>query len=502
MLPIGDFRLVFLVVALAPARAVLLRQHHELRRVAFARIGHKQTGELDPPLAVGNLADVGDVARLKRQPLQHRGDSRVRILALDFHQHAVDAVGMPFVNVVNQIDFAGAIQVAQIALHVGEDVADAAVFPLKLDDVGVHLGLVEILAGGQVQLLHQLRRGELRVARDADLADVRADAFIDDEGHREPTLIGVEFQFAADAGLKIAQTAVKRGDAVDVFVDFLEVGLPAEEIEERRLRLGHGPLDVIGADDRGADDIDPPYPRFRPFIDGVDRAELARLVPLHDGDADLVVAFFVIEVLQPGASRLNLEGIGGVAGLEADFLLQRLLLVIDAADDVDLLQNGPLDEAEDDDSPAGHALRKRLHPHERPQLLQPHHVLLDHFRIVGPPLARVDLGENLFDRDGPIPLNLDLHDQVLRGLGGDDRLGRRRSGRIGLRPVTRRSHRRRAVRRRLGHRRRAAQGNRRQQRATPQQAAKPRVHWQLGHQGPFPAKEKPKMRTEQSERSL
>ena len=76
----------------------------DLRRIALGRIGQVEPRGLQPPLAVADLAHVGDVACLEREAVQHGGDLRVGILPLDFHDDAADAVARALVDVVDQID--------------------------------------------------------------------------------------------------------------------------------------------------------------------------------------------------------------------------------------------------------------------------------------------------------------------------------------------------------------------------------------------------------------
>ena len=70
----GFLRLVLVVLVVAS------RQHgFDLRGLALGRIGLEQLAGAEPPLAGANLADVDDVARLKRKTIEHRRELRVRI---------------------------------------------------------------------------------------------------------------------------------------------------------------------------------------------------------------------------------------------------------------------------------------------------------------------------------------------------------------------------------------------------------------------------------------
>ena len=64
---------------------------------------------------------------LKRKAIEHRGDLRVRILALDLDVDLAHAVAVAFLDVVDQIELAGLFEEPRVGLDVGEHVADAAV---------------------------------------------------------------------------------------------------------------------------------------------------------------------------------------------------------------------------------------------------------------------------------------------------------------------------------------------------------------------------------------
>ena len=75
----------------------------------------------------------------------------------------------------------------------------------------------------------------------------------------------------------------------------------------------------------------------------------------------LLKPLLVVEFLDLAAAFLDGERVGGVARLEVDLLLAASCVhTALVADDLDVLQDGPLDHLEDDQPAAGNLLRERL----------------------------------------------------------------------------------------------------------------------------------------------
>ena len=203
------------------------------------------------------------------------------------------------------------------------------------------------------------------IAQERDIADGVARSLVDHEGDRQPVLLFVELQFAADAGMEEAEAAVIGGQLGHVLVDLLAVDLAGKQIEIGRMRLDER-LQPGGADELVADEVDPEDPLPRPFVDDEHGPQIARLVAFQDGDADLAVALFLVVFFDFAAAVFHGEGIGRIAHLEFGLFLEDRGQVGVVADDDDLLEQRPLDHLEDDDDPALHPLVEGVGRRRRP----------------------------------------------------------------------------------------------------------------------------------------
>ncbi len=188
----------------------------------------------------------------------------------------------------------------------------------------------------QFQLLGQAAVRELLIAQERDVADGVARSLVDHEGDRQPVLLLIELQFAADAGIEEAEGAVIGGQLVHVLVDLLAVDLAGKQIEPGRMRLDDG-LQPGAADELVADEVHPEDSLPRPFVDDEHGPQIARLIALQDGDADLAIALFLVVFFNSAAAVFHGEGIGRIAHLEFGLFLQDRGQEGVVADDDDLL---------------------------------------------------------------------------------------------------------------------------------------------------------------------
>ena len=264
-------------------------------------------------------------------------------------------------------------------------------------------------------MLGQFRGLDLRVAEDRDVADLRARAFVDDERQREPVFVGVVVQLAADLGLHEAQVAVVGRQAVDVLVDLLAVDVALEEPDDRRLRLDLRAQPGV-AGDRVAHEAHPEHALLGAFVHDVDRPRVGDLVALEHDDAGLGEAVLVVVFLDLAAAFLDSERVQRVAGLEARLFQERARPHLVAADDADLAERGPLDDLEDHEPAALHALRQRLDVDAQAAAVEPADVFLDQRGVEGTAGPRANMGEKLCFGDVLVALEADLDDH-LRDVG-------------------------------------------------------------------------------------
>ena len=169
---------------------------------------------LEAPFAVAQFPGVGDVAGAQRQAIQYGRASRVRVVAADLDVDAPDAIAVPFLDFVDQVELARLLEEARLGLDVGEDVADLAVLVLHAGNVLGQLRLIEEVAARELEILGQLLgfRAWLLPMTETLLTTYRG-PFVDDEVQRHPALLFVVDPFATDAGAEEAQTAVIVGQA-------------------------------------------------------------------------------------------------------------------------------------------------------------------------------------------------------------------------------------------------------------------------------------------------
>ena len=215
----------------------LRRVVNDLRLDVLLRFDLVKLRGLQAPLAGAELAGIDDVARFERQTVEHRGDLGVRILALDLDIDAADLIAGTFVDVVHDVEFARFFEEAVVSLDLGEHVAVAAVLVAELLQIEILLVLVEVLAAEQFQFFLQARIVYFLVAQERDGADGVARSLVDHEGDGKPVLFLIRFQFAADDGMEVAETAVIGGQFGHVLVDLLAVDLAGKQVEPGRMGI-------------------------------------------------------------------------------------------------------------------------------------------------------------------------------------------------------------------------------------------------------------------------
>ena len=139
-----------------------------------------------------------------------------------------------------------------------------------------------------------------------------------------------------------------------------------------------------GADELVADEVHPKDSLPRPFVDDEHGPQIARLIALQDGDADLAIALFLVVFFNFAAAVFHREGIGRIAHLEFGLFLEDRGQEGLVADDDDLLEQRPLGHLEDDDHPALHPLVEGSDTGEDPHLAELANVLLDLLLDIGP----------------------------------------------------------------------------------------------------------------------
>ena len=220
-----------------------------------------------------------------------------------------------------------------------------------------------------------------------------------------------------------AEAAVIGGQLGHVLVDLLAVDLAGKQIEIGRMGLDER-FQPGGTDELVADEVHPEDPLPRSFVDDEHGPQIARLVALQDGDADLAIALVLVVFFNLAAAVFHGEGIGRVAHLEFGLFLEDRGQVGVVADDDDFLQQRTLDHLEDDDDPARHPLIEGPDTEAKtPILLELANVLLDLLLDVGPAGTGADLRQDLVEADRPVAFHANLDHHLFR------RHGRRHGGR-------------------------------------------------------------------------
>ena len=228
-------------------------------------------------------------------------------------------------------------------------------------------------------------------------------------------MVLVPGELAAHPGLEEPQAAVIGRQAVDVLVDLLAVHGAAEEPEDAGLRLDLRAEPGV-AGDGVADELGPQVPLLRAFVDQVDRAAVARLAPLDQRDLDLAEPLGTVVLLDLAAAFLDGVRVHGVARLQPGLLGQLLPLDLLVAHVLDRLEHRALVDFEDHHAAAGDLLGRGLHVGEHPRAVQAADVFFDHLRLVRPLGPRVDVANDLLDRDPTVPADPQL-DHLLLLLG-------------------------------------------------------------------------------------
>ena len=219
-----------------------------------------------------------------------------------------------------------------------------------------------------------------------------------------------------------AEAAVIGGQLGHVLVDLLAVDLAGKQIEIGRMRLDDR-FQPGGADELVADEVHPKDSLPRPFVDDEHGPQIARLIALQDGDADLAIALLLVVFFNLVAAVFHGEGIGRIAHLEFGLFLEDRGQVGVVADDDDLLEQRPLGHLENDDDPALHPLVEGADTREDPQLVELANVLLDLLLDIGPAGTGADLRQNLVEADRPIAFHANFDHHLFRRHGS--RGGRR-----------------------------------------------------------------------------
>ena len=217
-------------------------REHDLRPLTLRRIGEEQAARLQPPLVVAELADVENVARPQREPVEDSAVPRVRVIAADADVDLADAIPLPLGDVVDEVELTRLLKKPWIGANVSEHETPSAVDVADEVQVGVHLRLVEVLAPFELEVSLEELVHELGVAVEGDVADGVARPLADHKREVRPVPIALvdHFHLAAHLGLEEAEAPVVGGERFDVLLDNLAVDVAAEKPEHARLRLDLG----------------------------------------------------------------------------------------------------------------------------------------------------------------------------------------------------------------------------------------------------------------------
>ena len=336
----GDL-LVFFTVGLAEGDA---------RPLALGSVGEEQAARLEPAFVVAELADVEDVARLEREPVEDGAVAGVRMFSADADVDLADAIPLPLLDVVDEVQLAGLLEEPRIGPDVGEDEPAAAVDVADHAEVGVHLRLIERLAAGELELPRDELALELGVADERYVADGIARTFVDHEREHRPFAVAPvdHLEFAAHLGLEETEAAVVGGERLDVGVDLGAVQVATDQPEHTGLRLDLREQAGIGGD-RVADEARPQRLAAPSLVDEEDRALVAGLAALDRGHLRGVVALLVVIRLDPTAGLFDHVGVHRVAHVDLSLLPDGAARHPLVADVFDVPQHRPLNHLEDHD---------------------------------------------------------------------------------------------------------------------------------------------------------
>ena len=319
--------------------------------LALGCIGEEQTARLEPTLVVAEFADIEDVARAEREPVQDRAVAGVRMLAADADIDLAHAVPLPLLDVVDEIELTGFFQEPRIGPDVREDEAAAAVDVADHPEVGIHLRLIERLAAGELELPRDEFALELAVADERHVADGVAWSLVDHECEHGPLAFATvdHLDLAAHLGLEEAEAAVIGSERLDVRVDLRTVQIAADEPEHTGLRLDLREQAGVGGN-RVADETGPERLTAAALVDEEHGTLVARLAPFDRGHLRGVIALLVVVRLDPAAGLLDHVGVHRIADAYLRLLADGAGRHALVAHVFDIPQHRPLHHLEDHDN--------------------------------------------------------------------------------------------------------------------------------------------------------
>ena len=397
--------------------------------LAFGPIGRKQTARSEPTLVFAELANVENVARSEREPVQDRAVAGVRMLAADADIDLAHAVPLPLLDVVDEVELTGFFEKPRIGPDIGEDEPAATVDVADHPEVGIHLRLVERLAAGELELPRDELALEFAVADERDIADSVARPLVDHEREHGPLAFAAvdHLDLAAHLGLEEPETAVIRGERLDVRIDLRAVKVAAEQPEHAWLRLDLREQAGVGGD-RVADETGPERLAAAALVDEKHRPLVARLAAFDRGHFRSVIALLVVVRFDPTAGLLDHVGIHRVADADLRLLADGAGRHALVADVFDIPQHRPLHHLEDHDHAFLDADILRVDIDELAAAMERADVLLDGLGIEDLAGAGDELGQ-LRHIGRMVAFDPHFDDAVGFVNGGNRRGGRLRQGR-------------------------------------------------------------------------
>ena len=382
------------------------------RAVPLGGIGGEQAARLQPPFVLAELADVENIPRPEREPVENRAVACVGMLAADPDVDLSDPVALPLGDVVNEVELARLLEESGIGADVGEHEPAAAIDVANQPEIGIHLRLIKGLAALQLEVAGEELALELAVSDERDVADVVPRPLADHERQQRPVAAAAvhHLELAADLCLEEPEAPVVGRDQIDVLVNLVAVDLAADEPEDSRLRLDlrHQP-GVAG--DRVADEIRPQRFLALPLVDEEHGPLVAGLAPLDRRHLRAVKALLVVIGFEPAAGLLDDIRVHRVADVDLRLLPQRPGGDPLVADILHVAEHRPLDDLEDHHDSLGDPHRLRADIDELPAPVEGADVLLDRLHVEDLAGPGDELGE-LRDLGGMIPLDPDLDDPV------------------------------------------------------------------------------------------
>ena len=380
--------------------------------VSLGGIGSEQATRLQPPFVLAELADVEDVPRPEREPIQDRAVARVGMLAADADVDLTDPVALSLGDVVDEVELARLLEEPGIGANVGEHEPATTVDVADQPEIGIHLRLIEGLAALELQVAGEELVLELAVPDERDVADIVARPLADHERQQRPVAAAAvhHLELTADLRLEEPEAPVVGRDQIDVLVDLVAVDLAADEPEDAGLRLDlrHQP-GVAG--DRVADEVRPQRFLALPLVDEEHGPLVAGLAPLDRRHLRAVVALLVVIRLDPAAGLFDDIRIHRVADVDLCLLPQRPRGDPLVTDILHVAEHRPFDDLEDHHDPLGDPHRLWADIDELSAPVEGADILLDRLHVEDLAGPGDELGE-LRDFGGMIPLDPDLDDPV------------------------------------------------------------------------------------------